>query len=175
MIKQDKKFRDINFVVTEEEFCPLYNVGEELKIENSSITVPSFKSVCLFLAEEIIKIATSRDSFSGFSKFDGRQKSRFDCGGCDGLIRFEYKKEKAFATLQMKLLTEAEARRRRRHLDKFFGILRQLDIFESLDDDALSDLTSLLELKTIPVDKVVFSKKVNQAPIFLSFYPVRWR
>ena len=69
VIKQDKKFRDLIFVVTEEKFCPLYNVGEELKIESSSITVPSFKSVCLFLAEQIIKIASSRDSFGGFSKF----------------------------------------------------------------------------------------------------------
>ena len=167
VIKQDKKFRDLIFVVTEEKFCPLYNVGEELKIESSSITVPSFKSVCLFLAEEIIKIASSRDSFGGFSKLDGIQKSRFDCGGCDGLIRFEYKKDKDFATLQMKLLTESEERRRRRHLDKFFGVLRQLDIFESLDDDALSDLTLLLELKTIPVDKVVLKKGEPRTPLFI--------
>jgi len=33
VIKQDKKFRDLIFVVTEEKFCPIYNVGEELKIE----------------------------------------------------------------------------------------------------------------------------------------------
>ncbi len=167
MAKQNKKIRDVIFIVTEEKFCPFYNVGEELKVEDSSITVPSFKSVCLFLAEEIINITSSRDSFGGFSKFGGIQKSRFDCGGCAGLIRFEYKKEKDFATLQMKLLNEAEDRRRRRHLDKFFGVLRQLDIFESLDDDALSDLTLLLELKTIPVNKVVLKKDEPGTHLFI--------
>jgi len=167
MIKKDRKIRDVIFVVTGEKSCPLYNVGEELKIENSSITVPSFKSVCLFLAEELIKIATSRDNFSGFSNLDRTQKSSFDCGGCAGLIRFEFKKEKDFATLQMKLLTQAEERRRRRHLDKFFAVLRKLDIFESLDDDALIDLTSLLELKTIPVDKVVLKKGEPGTSLFI--------
>jgi CRP-like cAMP-binding protein len=44
------------------------------------------------------------------------------------------------------------------HLDKFFGVLRKLDIFESLDDDALIDLTLLLEMKNIPTDKVVLKK-----------------
>ena len=36
--------------------------------------------------------------------------------------------------------------------------MRNLDIFESLEDDALSDLTLLLELTTIPIDKVVLKK-----------------
>jgi len=158
VITQEKKFRDGLFIVTQEKSCPLYDVGEVLKIENSSITVPSFKPVCMFLAEKISKISISQDSFSRFPKFDGIQKSKFDCGGCSGLIRFEYKKDKDFATLQMKMLAGTTERRRRRHLDKFFGVLRQLDVFESLDDDALIGLTSLLELKTIPVDNVVLKK-----------------
>jgi CRP-like cAMP-binding protein len=156
--KPVNKFRDAIFVVTEERACPIYNAGEELKVENFNLSVPSYKPVCLYLAQEIAKIIATMDTYIGFTKLSG-QRSRFDCGGHkEGLIRFEFKKEKDFATLQMKLLNETEERRRRQHLEKFFSVLRNLDIFETLDDDALSDLTLLLELKTIPIDKVVIKK-----------------
>ncbi|MEN8190178.1 MAG: DUF4388 domain-containing protein [Thermodesulfobacteriota bacterium] len=155
---QKKKFRNAIFLVTDERACPIYNPGDELKVEQLSLTVTGYKPVCLFLSEAISQITTSKENFAGYSKFGG-QKSRFDCGGCDaGLIRFEFKKEKEYATLQMKLLTEAEERRKRQHLNKFFGVLRGLDMFEALDDDALSDLTVLLDLKSFPIDKVIIKK-----------------
>ncbi len=155
--KPVNKFRDAIFIVTEEHSCPIYNAGDEFKIENFSLTVPALKPDCLYLAQAIAGVMTSMGSYTGFVKIGG-QKSRFDCGGCDGLIHFELKKERDFATLQMKLLNEAEERRHRQHLEKFFNKLRNLDIFESLEDDALSDLTLLLELTTIPIDKVVLKK-----------------
>ncbi len=157
MKKQVKNFRDAIFIITDERACPVYNVGEELKVENICLSVPSYKPGCLILAKEIANIVSSRESFGGVARF-GSQKMRFDCGGCAGLIHFEFKKEKAYATLQMKLLNEAEERFKRQRLDKFFGVLRNLEIFESLDDDALSDLTVLLEYKTITFDKVVIKK-----------------
>jgi len=149
-----KKLCDAIFVVTDERSCPIYNVGEEFKVENLGLTVPSLKPGCLFLAQEIAKIVSSRDIISGHQKF-GSPRSRFNCGGCDGLIQFEFKKERDFTTVQMKLLNETEERKRRNHLDKFFGVLRGFDIFESLDDDALIDLTLLLELRSIPFGKIV--------------------
>lgn len=86
------------------------------------------------------------------------KKSSHSCGGCTGTVHFEYKQEKDYATLQMKLLRDREQQRRKRHLQKFFGVLRQLDIFEALDDDSLSELTLLLDLKTILPDKVILNK-----------------
>lgn len=157
MNKAGRKFRDAIFIITEERSCPIYNVGEELKVEQFCLSVPSLKPMCLCLAQEIARIIPSRDSFGGFQTM-GAPKSRFTCTGCDGSISFEFKKERDFATLQMKLLNETEERRRRQHLDQFFGILRNLDIFEPLDDDTLSDLTLLLELRTIPFGKVVIRK-----------------
>ena len=46
------------------------------------------------------------------------QKAKFECGGCTGLIRFEYKKDKGFATLQMKLLAAAERREKIKRVSK---------------------------------------------------------
>lgn len=156
-MRQERKFSEAIFIITEERSCPFYNVGEELKVENGSVVVPEVKPTCMILVEKLIAITTKKQTFERFSQL-GVQKSNFDCGGCQGRIRFEYKKEKGFATLQMKLLSEAEARRRRQHLDKFFGRLRNFHLFESLDDDALGDLTALLELKKYPANKVVLKK-----------------
>ena len=58
----------------------------------------------------------------------------------------------------MKMLNDAEEKRKRQHLDKFFGVLRKLSIFEPLDDDALSDLTLLLDMRSIPTNKIVIKK-----------------
>ncbi len=157
MEKKIEKFRDAIFIVTSEEGCPVYSVGQEIKVENYCLSVSAYKPGCLHLTKEVANIITSRDAFGGFTKF-ASQKAVFNCGGCEGKIHFELKKDKDYATLQMKLLNEAEERRRRQHLDKFFGVLRKLQIFEALDDDALSDLILLLEFKTIPIEKIVIKR-----------------
>ena len=159
MPKQKEKFRNTIFLVTRDQSCPLYNVGDELKIEQSHVTASSYKPICLHLVNELRKITSIKTDANIISKIHAQQKSSYDCGGCDdALIRFEFKKEKDFITVQMKLLNQAEEKRRRLHLEKFFGPLRNLEFFEPLDDDALIDLTLLLELKSIPVDKVVLKK-----------------
>lgn len=154
MKKQGAKYRDAIFIVTQERSCPIYTVGQEIKVENYCLSVSSYKPGCIYLTQEIANIISSRDSFGGFSKFSN-QKSIFNCGGCDGLIHFEFKKDKDYSTLQMKMLNDAEERRRRQHLDRYFGVLRKLALFEPLEDDALSDLIILLEMKSIPIDKIV--------------------
>ncbi|BCO07878.1 hypothetical protein GF1_02540 [Desulfolithobacter dissulfuricans] len=151
-------FRNAIFVVTEEQGCPIYNVGEELKVEDNGLRVPEAKPVCLILVQEIIKATAEKRAFEHFSPGQGVQRSKFDCGGCSGLIRFEYKKEKEFATLQMKLLAAAEQRQRMRHLEEFFDLLRCLDIFEPLNDDDLTDLAALLKLREFPPGKVILQE-----------------
>lgn len=157
MKKSVDKYRDAVFLITAERSCPIYNVGEELKVQNFSLSVTSYKPGCLYLAQKIANILTVKENISGFPQVSGT-KSQFDCGGCEGMIHFEYKKGKDFATLQMKMLQESEDRRRRNLLEKYFGQLRKLAIFKPLDNRSLSDLTLLLEFKTIPDNKRVVKK-----------------
>ncbi len=159
MLSQDqrKKYRDAIFVVCEEELCPVYNVGEEFKVEDNGLTVPEAKPVCLILAMEISKITATHQSLERFTG-QGVKKARFECGGCSGIIRFEYKKEKEFATLQMKLLAAAEKRAKRRHLDSFYNVLRGMAVFEPLKDEDISDLTELLELREYAPNKIILKK-----------------
>jgi CRP-like cAMP-binding protein len=151
------EYKNAIFIVTEERACPIYNVGEEFKVENMALTVPEAKPVCLLMVRELMKAVSERQNLERLTP-QGLKKVKIECGGCSGLIRFEFKKEKGYATLQMKLLAAAEQRARMRHLDKFYDTLRQLDIFEPLDEDSLRDLTGQLELKEFAPNKVVLKK-----------------
>jgi CRP-like cAMP-binding protein len=101
------------------------------------------------LANELIRIASEDERFEHLE--DGeRKKTKFDCGGCTGLIRFEFKKEKGFSTLQMKLLAASERKEKIKSVARFAGLLRTIDIFEPLKDDDLLDLATLLKFEDYP-------------------------
>lgn len=151
------EYRNAIFIITEERSCPIYNVGEEFKIENMALTVPDAKPACLMLVRELMKAVTEKQSLERFSP-SGIKKVKFECGGCTGIVRFELKKEKDFSTLQMKLLAAAEQRARMRHLDKFYDTLRTLEIFEPLDEDSLRDLSAQLQLKEYDEHKIIVKK-----------------
>lgn len=156
MKSAQKPYRDGIFLVTDEQSCPYYSIGDELKVEGFSLSVSDYKAVCLQLSIDMSDIVTAKEGYGSLPSI-GIKKNRFECSGCQGQISFEYKKEKDFATLQMKLLKETEERRKKKHLDRFFGVLRKLKTFASLDDDSLSDLTVLLELITVPMGKTVIN------------------
>jgi CRP-like cAMP-binding protein len=144
------QFRNGIFIITEEDHCPLYNVREELKIsDGNNLTMPAGKPSCLILTKELIAIASADSSYEKYSQ-GINQKVKFECGGCTGLIRFEYKKDKGFATLQMKLLAAAERREKIKGSSKFADLLRSVDIFSTLSSDDLLDLATLLELSDVP-------------------------
>ncbi len=155
--KKEERFRDAIFVIVSEESCPHYLVGEEIKVETYGISVSDYKPCCIHLARQVASVVATEETFSGVSLIPA-QKTRYNCGGCEGKIHFEYKKNKGFETIQMRLLEEAERKRRKEHLEKYFGALRKIKLFEPLEDDALANLTTLLEFKSIPFGKFVVKK-----------------
>lgn len=152
------EFRNAVFVVTEECSCPLYNVGEEFTVQNSALSVERDKQVCLLLVRELIKALTDTKPMEQRISLQPQQKAKFECGGCTGLIRFEYKKEKAYSTLQMNLLKAAEQRAKQQIIAHFFGILREMDLFEPLSDFDLQDLALLMKMKSYPPNKIVIEE-----------------
>lgn len=143
------QFRNGIFIITEEDHCPLYNVREELKLAEGILSLPAGKPTCMTLTKELLEISSAGNSFESYSQ-GMNQKAKFECGGCTGLIRFEYKKDKGFATLQMKLLAAAERREKIKGSSKFAGLLRSVDIFSTLSPEDLLDLATLLELGEFP-------------------------
>ena len=143
------QFRNGVFIITEEDHCPLYNVREEFSVSEGILTFPASKPTCLTLAKELIIVVSTDNLFENYS-LGNTTKAKFECGGCTGVIRFEYKKEKGFATLQMKLLAAAERREKIKETAEFADLLRALEIFSPLSDDDLLDLSTLLELVEYP-------------------------
>ncbi len=141
------EFKNGIFIITEENNCPIYNVGEEFVISEVSLQFPTGKPTCLILAHDIFNIATEEEiAYERFTQGE-TQKAKFECGGCVGIIRFEFKKEKEFATLQMKLLAAAERKDKIKLVVDFAGLLKSIDLFKMLSDDDLMDLAALLTLE----------------------------
>ena len=44
MMTKEEKFRDAIFVIVDEESCPFYSVGEEIKVESYGLSMASFKA-----------------------------------------------------------------------------------------------------------------------------------
>ena len=85
----------------------------------------------------------------------GARQVKFECGGCTGLIRFEYKKEVAYSTLQMNLLDASKKRGKNQLVGRFFDLLRGMELFEPLDDFDLQDLALLMKLEKYPANNIV--------------------
>ncbi|MFT5699266.1 MAG: CRP/FNR family cyclic AMP-dependent transcriptional regulator [Desulforhopalus sp.] len=143
------QFRNGVFIITEDDHCPLYNVREELKVSDGVLLLPAAKPTCLTLAKDLVEIAQADRNYETYTK-GKTEKSKFECGGCTGLIRFEYKKDKEFATVQMKLLAATERREKILGVRHFAGLLRSISMFKVLSDEDLLDLATLLELNDFP-------------------------
>jgi len=139
------QFRNGVFIITEERHCPLYNVGEELRVDEGVLKLPAAKSTCLTLTKDILELVSEDIAYERYLQ-GSRKKTKFECGGCTGIIRFEFKKEKEFATIQMKLLAAADRREKIKSVARFAGLLRTIHIFQPLSDDDLLDLATLLKL-----------------------------
>jgi CRP-like cAMP-binding protein len=143
------QFRNGVFAITEEQHCPLYNVGEEITVDSGVMRLPAGKSTCLTLAQDILNLVCEDVAYEHYLQ-GTRKKSRFECGGCGGHICFEFKQEKEFATVQMKLLAAAQRKEKLKDISQFAGLLRGIQIFQPLSDEDLLDLATLLKLEKCP-------------------------
>ena len=160
------EIRNAIFIVTEEHSCPIYNVGEEFLVEDSALSITSAKPACLKMVQVLLRVNPDDQVLERFTQ-QGIQRAKFECAGCTGLIRFEYKKEKQYATLQMKLLDAAEKRARMRYAEEFFTLLRDMDISESLSDTDLRDFTDMLKMQKYAAHKMVITQGERGAYLYI--------
>jgi hypothetical protein len=162
------EYRNAVFVVTEEHACPLYNVGDDFVVHDSTVSADRNKDVCLMMVRELLRALSGTRPFERRFTQKGMVRSKFECAGCTGLIRFEYKKENAYSTLQMNLLEVAKKRARKQLIEEFFGLLREMELFEPLDDFDLQDLALLMKLQSYPANKVI----IDSGELGTHFYVV---
>ena len=115
-----------------------------MDVDAGILKLPAAKSTCLTLTKDIIELVSEDVAYESYLK-GSKQKTKFECGGCTGIIRFEFKKEKEFATIQMKLLAAADRREKLKSTARYAGLLRSIQIFKPLSDDDLLDLATLLK------------------------------
>lgn len=72
------------FEVSEENNCPLYDVGEQFELADKVLSVPENKQVCLILVREITQIFFSLLG----GGVDENSKKLYSCSGCTGLMKF---------------------------------------------------------------------------------------
>jgi len=161
------------FIVTAEKSCPYYDVGDELKVESGSLSISAFKPTCLYLSDTIKTVVTKPDNLSRFPQLGSQQlmstakQAQFDCGGCTGEIQYKFKQEKDYTTLQMKLMKESEEKRKRQHLERYYNQMRQLGIFDALEDDSLKDLITFFEFKNFLPQKVLVEKDAPGTHLYI--------
>jgi uncharacterized repeat protein (TIGR04076 family) len=150
--------RNAVFVVTEEHSCTLYQVGDEFIIRDSTISAGGNKDLCVWLVQELLTAMSDSNLLKCRFTHPGSRGSRqikFECGGCTGLIRFEYKKKVVHSTLQMNLLEASKKRAENQLVGNFFDLLREMEPFEPLDDFDLQDLALLMKLEKYPANNIL--------------------
>lgn len=143
------QYRNGVFIIVDEKRCPLYNAGEELKVAKGILTLPVGKPTCLTLTRDLTVIVTEDVPYERYRQ-GAIERFRFECGGCGGLITFEFKRDKGYATLQMKLLAARERREKTRGIVQFAELLRPIEIFAPLSWDNLLDVATLFTFSPYP-------------------------
>lgn len=120
----------IKIIGTDE--CPLYAVGDEFKVSGKSLISPYGKAACLILAGDMTELIKKHDNIDESARYV------FDCSGCTGIARLEYKRLEDPTSFM-----EDPAR-----MDIYTLVASLSDhaFFQSLDEDSVKEILSNLEL-----------------------------
>ncbi|PIF02884.1 MAG: hypothetical protein CR990_00510 [Desulfococcus sp.] len=135
----DKETITITVIGVDE--CPLYHVGDVFHLAGKKLSAPYGKSTCLILVQDITGILMKYECMNGSSRY------RFDCSGCGGLARLEYRRSE---------LTEPEF-----FADDIHSIacsMQKSTFFRIFSEEGFRRLTSLLRKKDYPAGKIIVRK-----------------
>ncbi len=151
------QYRNAVFVVTEEQSCPVYSVGDKFRAREMILSISRGKPACLSMLAELLPLL-STDLQTNKAVRSKLNRGKFECGGCQGIIRFEPQKTGEFATVQMKLLAAAERREKFFHTDQGFAVIRALDSFAELDDEQLHTFCDAGRVQQYETDELIVSQ-----------------
>ncbi|NJL58637.1 MAG: cyclic nucleotide-binding domain-containing protein [Desulfobacteraceae bacterium] len=125
--------------------CPIYSIGDQFKVVGKSLFTPAGKPACLILVGDITEILIRYESTSSSSRYV------FDCSGCTGMIRMEYTKEQRHVSSDAQLRYSKE-------LDALAVLLSKYAFFQSLDEDNIKELISLLKVARFSKGETVIKR-----------------
>jgi len=125
--------------------CPLYKVEDEFHLSAQSLLSPEGKPACLILVRDITQVMVKYECVETDTRYV------FDCSGCTGLVRLEFKKE-----------PETDLKKVNKTLgDEIYAIassLSNFSFFQIFDEKSINDLISVLRLKKYNQDEIILSK-----------------
>lgn len=130
-----------------EDSCPFYKVDDEFNLSGQSLLSPDGKPACLILIRDITQVLTKYESIKQDSRYV------FDCSGCSGLVRLEFKKEPELSkTINEKMKAGSS------EVSAIANSLSNFSFFQIFDEKSINDLISVLKLKKVNPDDVIISK-----------------
>lgn len=125
--------------------CPLYRVGDELRLNGTALTAhPLGKPTCIILAVDIQGV---------LKKYENTQKDpryRFDCSSCTGFIKLEYRLPGT--------AKPPETIRSSKEIDAIMDLLGQFPFFKAMEDEQLREILSFIRVKKFDSGETILRK-----------------
>ncbi len=148
------------FVIIEENNCPLYRVGEDFLLTGQAFSAPGKKEACLILVREMTELL-----FTLLSEMEtGKSQACstvYSCSGCNGLIKFK-----------VTAVSDSGAKKNKHvaldpELQDLFNKIIGCPLFASISADYLKGTVHLFREKKIVKGQVLIEKGERNQDIFL--------
>ncbi len=136
------------FKVVEERECPHYSLGDEFDYSGNAVLLPVDKPACLIIFKDIAEFLENCQSFEDSNTDYEYNEVCFNCSGCTGVVRLEYKKRAATGDLI----------KQDRVIDNIARLLGKFSIFQNLDEKDIKELVTFLRLKEYAKDEIIINK-----------------
>jgi len=148
-------FSEAVFKIIKTDNCPYYNVGDQLNLSGNALLLPPDKPACVILVLDITEVFLNVENLEE-SRLENRAVNIFDCSGCTGKIRLEYKKK--------------EKHVENNEIGAIAGLLNSFSFFQILDNKDIVDLVPLLKIEKFAVGDIVIRKGEPGRNLFIILF-----
>ncbi len=148
-------FSEAVFKIIKADNCPYYNLGDQLNLSGNALLLPPDKPACVILVLDITEVFLNVESLEE-SRLENRAVNIFNCSGCTGKIRLEYKKK--------------EKHVENNEIGAIAGLLNSFSFFQILDNKDIVDLVPLLKIKKFAVGDIVIKKGEPGRNLFIILF-----
>ncbi len=147
---------EAKFKIIEENHCPLYAFGDEFRLSGISLLLPHKKPACTTLVGDITEVFKLCEKIDEHHP-DDDSVDLFNCTGCIGSIRLEYKKEKEAKVCHPPPFA-AIAKRSESDVSATANLLSNFSMFQPLSEENIRELVSDLKLQQYAKGKIIIKK-----------------
>lgn len=122
--------------------CPLYQDGDEFKLSGKSLVAPYGKASCLILVRDITEVLLRYECVDASSRYV------FDCSGCTGLARLEFRRERE----------RTPPRIGARDIDELAETLSDYAFFQTFDEESVKEILGVLKLAGFQPGQTILEK-----------------